>query len=95
MPSHTEDSQLIVSRFFDALHYLIANGKIKGGRSGFCRRYNITRSNFCRLDREPWHGDFQPAWLAYLVRDYGISPLWLIMGQGDMFAEKCSSKELQ
>lgn len=77
------DSQQIVQRFFEALYYLKAQKTIRGKQT-FTRRYGINRWNLNTLEKDPERDMFQPAWLTYLVRDYGISATWLLTGAGDI-----------
>lgn len=35
---------------------------------------------------------FQPAWLTYLVRDFGVSAAWLLTGVGGMFVPGINKK---
>lgn len=80
----TEQSIKIVLRFFQAVDMLKAN-KIIRGKQTFTRRYNINRRNFYTCEKEPERDIFQVAWLENLVRDYKVSPMWLITGQGSFF----------
>ncbi len=80
----TTDSQTISTRFFEALRRL-AEYKIIRGRQTFTRRYGINRWNMSTLEKEPTRDSFQLGWLLYLVRDYMISPRWLITGEGSFF----------
>lgn len=77
----TADSQQIVHRFFEALYYLI-DQKVIRGKQTFTKRYGINRWNMNTLEKEPERDMFQPAWLTYLVRDYGVNPVWLLTGEG-------------
>lgn len=81
----TNDSQRIVIRFFDALRRLKEEGRIRGKQT-FTRRYDINRWNMNSLEKDPSRDIFQPAWLTYLVEDYGVSPYWLLTGKGDFYS---------
>lgn len=81
----TIDSQAIVVRFFNALQRLKDDHRIRGKKT-FTERYGINRWNMLTLEKEPSRDIFQPAWLTYLVRDYGVSPIWLLLGEGDFYA---------
>lgn len=80
----TPDSQEIVARFFEVLNAMISMGFIRGKQT-FTSRYNINRWNMNTLEKEQHRDIFQPGWLTYLVRDYGVSPRWLLTGEGEMF----------
>ena len=80
----TEDSQQIVNRFFEALRRLKADRKIRGKQT-FTNRHGINRWNMNTLEKDPSRDIFQPAWLAYLVEDHGVSPRWLLTGQGPFY----------
>lgn len=82
----TTDSQKIVARFFAALQYLKETKTIRGKQT-FTRRYNINRWNLLTLEKDNSRDIFQPAWLAYLVQDFGISSEWLLTGRGTMTAQ--------
>ena len=83
----TTDSQKIVGRFFTALQYLIDTKAIRGKQT-FTRRYNINRWNLLTLEKDYARDIFQPAWLAYLVDDFSISPVWLLTGRGEITTSK-------
>lgn len=67
----TDQSQVIVRRFFEALQILKAN-KVIRGKQTFTNRYGINRWNLNTLEKEPSRDIFQVAWLEYLVRDYKV-----------------------
>lgn len=75
------ESEAIRTRFFDAIEEL---KKMKRTNlTTFARDYGIDQSNLLKLkkaERKPI-----PGWyLAVLVRDYGISAEWLLLGTGQM-----------
>ncbi|GAB3883517.1 hypothetical protein GCM10028825_07930 [Spirosoma agri] len=77
------ESQQIHKRFFEAIYELIKRKTIRGKRT-FVKRYSLNLGNFYLLEHD---SDmlFQPAYLTWLVRDYGISSQWLLTGDGPMF----------
>lgn len=77
------DSQLVVVRFFEVLDYLKANKYIRGLQT-FTTRYNINKRNLYQLKADPSRDIFQVAWLFFLVRDYNVSPLYLLTGEGEI-----------
>lgn len=91
----TPESEVIVRRFFTALEELKARGFIRGKQT-FTTRYGINRWNMSTLEKEPQRDIFQPAWLEYLVRDYGMSAHWLLTGKGKIFTnEKATQRRLE
>lgn len=80
----TGDSQRIVERFFEALNRLKADRLIRGKKT-FTERYGINRWNMLTLEKDMSRDIFQPAWLTYLVRDYNVSPKWLLTGEGNFY----------
>ena len=86
----TDQSQVIVKRFFEALQILKAN-KVIRGKQTFTNRYGINRWNLNTLEKEPSRDIFQVAWLEYFVRDYKVSPMWLITGEGSFFLDGWSA----
>lgn len=80
----TTDSQQIVGRFFEALYRLKDDKKIRGKQT-FTARHGINRWNMITLEKDHSRDIFQPAWLTYLVEDYGVSAVWLLTGKGDFY----------
>ena len=90
----TADSQKVISRFFQALQFLKEN-KVIRGKQTFTRRYDINRWNMSTLEKDMTRDIFQPAWLTYLVEDYGISAIWLLTGEGEIQSPKKKKKSAQ
>ncbi len=81
-----EDSQKIITRFFDALAQLKSDKRI-GGKTPFAERYNINRRNMYQLEKNVEKDIFQVSWLSYLVNDYGVSAEWLLTGEGAFYSQ--------
>lgn len=77
----SNDSARVVHRFFVALQFLKELHIIRGKKT-FTDRYGINRWNMNTCEKEPNRDLFQVAWLSYLVRDYGVSARWLLLGEG-------------
>lgn len=81
----TNDNAAVVSRFFAAIDRLIADGVLRGLKT-FTDKYGINRWNFQSMRKDhAAGGTFHPCWLTYMVRDYKVSPLWLLTGEGDFW----------
>lgn len=76
----------ITKRFFLALETLQMQRKIRGLRT-FTEKYGLNYWNFTTLKAEPEKRLLKTEFLTYLVRDYGVSAEWLIMGTGPMIKE--------
>lgn len=82
--SMTPEGIAITRRFFLALDTL-RNEKTIRGMKTFTDRYGINYWNFSTLRKEPEKRILKPEWMAYLVRDYNINPVWLLTGTGNIF----------
>lgn len=82
----TATSQIIVRRFFEAVHELKSRKVIRGVQT-FTTRYGINKRNFYTCEAQPERDMFQVAWLGYLVSDFKVSAQWLLTGEGSKFTE--------
>lgn len=83
----SEEAIAITKRFFLAIDVLITQRKIRGLNS-FAQKYNINYWNLCTLKKEPERRVLKVEYISYLVRDFKISPKYLLLGVGTMFEEK-------
>lgn len=80
----------VTKRFFLALETLRSMRKIRGLQT-FTRLYNLNKWNMVTLRDEPDGHILKTECLVFLVRDFGISAEWLLIGTGDMFAKSSDS----
>lgn len=82
---HTPQSQEIVARFYEALHWLISdNDNDLKSLHDFAKRYEILYSNLHRARANHASQIFQIGWLTPLITDFSISAGWLMTGSGSM-----------
>lgn len=86
MDTTAEETQ-IIARFFGVLE-LLKEKRIIRGVNTFTERYGINRRNLYKLKQEPSRKLFDTIWLKHLVTDYGVSAMWLLTGEGDIFIEE-------
>jgi hypothetical protein len=78
MPEITDQS--IRDRFVEVLLLHLT----RGDKCKFYQKYGIQRTNIQRLIRERGNLMPRPSWLAAVVVEFGISPTWLLTGEGEM-----------
>ena len=74
----------VTNRFFEAIDMLKAQKKIRGLQT-FTRQYDINRWNIITVKQNPEKSVLKPEWIVYLVRDYGVSADWVLLGKEPMF----------
>ena len=74
----------VVGRMYEAVDALIA-GKVIRGSKTYCVAAGIDRRHWAAQRKEPARGYFEVAWLLPLVSRYGVSPRWLLLGEGAIF----------
>ena len=76
----------VTQRFFEAIDMLKAQKRIRGLQT-FTTEHEINRWNMYTVKCNPERSVLKPEWMVYLVRNYGISANWLLLGEGNMFRE--------
>lgn len=79
----------VTKRFFEAIDILKAQKKIRGLQT-FTNSHGINRWNMNTVKWNPDRSVLKPEWIVYLIRDYNISPNWILLGVGNMFITKIS-----
>ena len=74
----------VTNRFFEAIDMLKAQKRIRGLQT-FTNLYGINRWNIITVKQNPERSVLKPEWIVYIVRDYGVSADWILLGRGDMF----------
>lgn len=85
--SISKDGVEITNRFFHAIDLLISNGTIRGLKT-ITSKYNINRWNLLHVREHPDNAVLKPELISILVRDYGISADWILIGRGEIFSPK-------
>lgn len=78
----SKDAIVITKRFFVALDLLREQKKIRGVKT-FTNKYNLNYWNMATLKKEPHKRILKPEYIMYLVRDFSVSPMWLLLGEGE------------
>lgn len=74
----------ITKRFFEAIDMLKAQKQIRGLQT-ITSRYNINRWNLVTVRNNPESSILKPELIAMLVKDFGVSAEWIMLGRGGMF----------
>lgn len=76
----SEEGAAITERFFEAVGRLKAEKRIRGLQT-LTTKYGWNRWNLQTLRAEPRRRVLKPELIAALVRDYGVSAEWLLLGK--------------
>lgn len=76
----------ISKRFFEAIDALVASNVIRGLKT-FANEYNINRGSMNKTRNHPERYSIQLSWISYLIKDFDISPQWMMTGSGKMFGK--------
>lgn len=80
----------IQERFFEALDFLVASKGLSGLKT-FCDDNKLNRTKYSRIKNDLGKPIEEMTYkmididaLAAICKDYGVSPEWLLLGQGKM-----------
>jgi hypothetical protein len=79
---YMQDTLECQKRFFEALHLLSESKSLPGGLAGYCETFCIDRRHLYAQKKDNGRGYFEIAWVTPLIRYYGISANWLLLGKG-------------
>ena len=74
----------VTKRFFEAIDMLKAQKRMRGLLT-FTKAHDINYWNINTVRNQPDASILKPDWIVYLVRDYGISAEWVLLGKEPMF----------
>ncbi len=80
----------ITRRFFEALDLIKEQKRIRGLKS-FAVKYGVNYWDFNTWQKK--RSRIRQEWLAYLVRDFDVSALWLLTGEGPVFTKEIIPRE--
>lgn len=84
--NYSAETIAVMERFFAALDVCLAHKIIKN-LTRFCADYSIDKRHFYVQRKDLGRGFFEVGWLLPLIRDCGVSPEWLLTGNGTMFVQ--------
>ena len=89
---YTKETIEIMNRFYEAVSVLILHKKIRGIQT-YCNLAGIDRRHFYAQKKEISRGWFQMAWMLPLIKEFGVSSDWLLLGKGSIFVANQDQKQ--
>lgn len=83
--AYSQDTLDIQKRYFDIMQELVDAKKIPGSLAGFCEVYGIDRRHWYAQRSDNGRGYFEVSWLVPLIKYFGVSANWLMLGTGKKF----------
>lgn len=85
MKNLTPETMAIQQRFFKAFDWCVQTGRLSGLQP-FCKTHGLNRTKYARIrnNAEGLYKCIDVDAMAHLCRDGGISPTWLLLGEGNM-----------
>ena len=79
----SKEGKEITERFFIAIQYLKEQRKIRGIED-FANRYGLSQSYLSDIKSHTDSRSIKVEYIMYLVRDFDISPTWILIGVGNI-----------
>lgn len=83
MRKNTTEATAITKRFFLAIDVLIMQRKLRGLNS-FAKKYDINYWNLYTLRKEPEKRVLKIEFVANLIKDFDVSPEYILFGTGQI-----------
>lgn len=77
----------VTIRFYEAVNFLIENGKIRGKQT-YCNLAGIDKRAYYRQESDNEASLIQFFWIIPLVTEFNINAKWLLTGKGGMFEKR-------
>ncbi len=90
--AYTKETIDIMARFFEVVEMLILLKEIRGVKT-YCDLAGINRRHYYTQKDDLNRGYFEISWVLPLIKDFGVSSTWLLLGKGSMFAVKLEQKQ--
>lgn len=73
----------VTDRFFQAFDAIVERDGV--GLRELCRELGARHTSFIKQRAERDRNIIRPHWLEHIVVKYGVSPRWLLTGEGQVF----------
>jgi hypothetical protein len=77
----TPEGTKIALRFIKMINELIKEGELQS-KYQFVTKYGIRPQNYRKLELEPGKRAIRPEWIAYLMIDHNVNPVYILTGKG-------------
>lgn len=84
--AYNADTIAIMTRFYEAVDASRDSGRIKS-LSRFLEENGIDKRHFYTQRKELSRGFFEVGWLVPLIRQCGVSPVWLLTARPPIFIQ--------
>lgn len=89
----SSQTQNVQRRFFEAIDILVLQGKLAGLQT-FCIEHDLHKAKYSTLRSSLTKPNYEARYklididaIVHLVKDYGVSSDWILLGRGLMFKQ--------